>query len=91
MAKLIEIIGEQNIPKIVCPHCKKEIPIGLDEWKKDVTRIMADKCPSCGGTTFFALLILAHKDLNSLGITVNAAVNAVNSQNLILGGKRQGV
>ena len=87
---LIEIVGQQTMPKIICPHCKKEIPIMLDAWKEDVTRIMVDKCPACKGETFFALLILAHRDQNSLGITINAAVNAVNSQNLILGGERQG-
>lgn len=64
MGQTIEIIGEvnKNKPRTICPHCKRTVPITLDAWKEDVSRLVADKCPHCGGRVVFGLLILSDVD-----------------------------
>lgn len=87
---VIEIIERYPKPKIICMHCKQEILIDITPFKDNVAQIMQDKCIRCGGDIFVGILILAHPTIEGLSYCVNAAVNAVNAQHKILGGKRQG-
>lgn len=84
----IELIDRQEIPKIVCPHCKREIAIDITPFKDNVAQIMADNCIRCGGKIFVGVMILAHPSMEGLGYCINACVNAVQTQNKILGGRR---
>jgi len=84
----IELIERQDIPKIICPHCKMEIAIDITPFKDNVAQVMADNCVKCGGKIFVGVMILAHPSIEGLAYCVNAATNAIQTQNKIIGGKR---
>jgi hypothetical protein len=80
MGELITIEREEDRPRLICPHCKQQIYVDIDPWKKDVTKIMRDNCPKCRREIIIGLLILTdinmYRFLNSLKAIVNAAKEA---------------
>ena len=86
----IEIIDRQPRPKVICPHCKMEIAIDITPFKDNVAQILADNCVKCKGQIFVGILILCHPSPDGMAYCVNACINAINTQNKIIGGKRQG-
>lgn len=88
MGSPIEIIERHPKPKVICPHCKQQILIDITPFKDNVAQIMKDNCVRCGGVIFVGLLILAHPTMEGLAYCINACVNAVNSQNKIIGGRK---
>jgi hypothetical protein len=84
----IELIERQPKPKIICPHCHKEILIDIMPFKDNVSQIMADNCARCGGKIFVGIMILCHPKIEGLAYCINAASNAIQTQNKIIGGKR---
>jgi hypothetical protein len=88
MAELITIQREEHKPRVVCPHCKKEILIDISPFVGNVAQVMMDKCPLCRGDIYVGVLILAHSTMNGMGYCINACVNALNTQNKIIGGQR---
>ena len=86
--KLIEIVENQDRPKIICGHCKRQILIDITPFQKDVAKFMVDKCPLCGGEIFVALLILCDISPQNLAHCVQACVNALTPASKIIGGKR---
>lgn len=89
MGELIQLSNEDRRPRIVCPHCKDEILMDIMPFKDNVAQVMVDKCPKCGGEIFVGLLILCHPSMEGLGHSIQLVVNTLNTQNQILGGKRQ--
>lgn len=88
MSELIQIQNEEVKPRIVCMHCKQEIAIDIDPFKKDVTKILRDNCPKCNKEIVVGIMILAHKDLRSLLGSLQVIIETIDSQNQILGGRR---
>lgn len=86
----IQLLNQENIPKIICPHCKSVIPINLREWENDCTRIVSDRCPKCNGDAYFGILILASKTLPRLASTIQGILSAIGGENQIIGGKKKG-
>lgn len=86
----IEVLDDhQPKPKIICPHCKQTILIDIMPFKDNVSQIMADNCVKCGGKIFVGILILCHPTMEGLSYCVNACVEAISTNNKILGGRRQ--
>jgi hypothetical protein len=79
----IEIIERYSKPKIVCPHCKREILIDITPFKDNVGQIMADNCIKCGGKIFVGILIMAHPTIEGLAHCISLAANAVNPGNML--------
>ena len=77
MGKTIEIIGDvnQNKPRTICPHCKRTILMHLTPWENDVSKVIQDKCPHCGGVIVSALLILSDADVKRLMGQVQAIID----------------
>lgn len=89
MAELITIERQENRPRVICNHCKKEILIDILPFASDVTQILRDKCPKCHGEIFVGLLILCHKDMRSLLGSIQVVIDAIRSPDKIIGGERQ--
>ena len=85
MAKLIKIQREEQRPEIICPHCKSRIAIDIKPFAPDPTKIMQDKCIKCHGEICVGLLILAHKDMRQLLLSIQAVIQTLNTGNLITG------
>ena len=85
MGKLIQITREEQKPEVICPHCKDKILIDLKPFAPDPTKIMQDKCPKCHGEICVAVLVLAHKDIKQLLITIQAVIQTLNTGQLITG------
>lgn len=66
MSGQIITIEHQDLPRTKCPHCKNEILLDIEPWKKDVTKIMQDKCPKCGGVIIVAMMIFANADMKTM-------------------------
>lgn len=88
MSKTIEIVERYPKPKIVCPHCKNEILIDITPFKDNVAQMVKDNCVRCGGEIFVGILILAHPSPEGLAYCVNACIQAVDTQNKIIGGRK---
>jgi DNA-directed RNA polymerase subunit RPC12/RpoP len=87
--ELIKIQEEEIKPRMVCVHCKQEILIDIEPFKKDMTKVLRDRCPKCNGEMIVGMLLLAHGNLHKFLITLKAVIEAVGSaETQLLGGKR---
>jgi len=89
MAEIIKIQHEENKPRVICNHCKQEILIDIMPFANDVTQILRDRCPKCYKEIFVGVLILCHKDMRSLLGSIQVVIDAIQSPDKIIGGKRQ--
>lgn len=87
MNDIITIGREENLNKIICPHCKNLIPIDLNKIK-DISKVFKDKCPSCNGQNFIGILILSDKSLLHLSQNIQVVTETLETRNKLYGGKR---
>lgn len=80
----IKIVGEDKTPRIICQHCKQQIPIDISAFAKDCTKILRDSCPKCKGEIFVGILILSHKSHYNLLQSIKLVVNNLQSDNQLL-------
>jgi predicted RNA-binding Zn-ribbon protein involved in translation (DUF1610 family) len=83
----IELL-QQNIPRAICPNCKKVLLVDLDLYKRDITKIIESKCPACGGVIYTGLLIVSNNRLDKLGRHIQQIVQLTanaNKSNIIQG------
>ena len=72
----VDVIGDvKKKPQTVCPHCKRFILMTLNAWEEDVSRIVEDKCPYCGGVIVAGLLILCDGDIKRLMGQIQAIID----------------
>jgi hypothetical protein len=63
-------VSKENPPIVKCPHCTQEILIDIGPFRKDVTKIMQDKCIKCGGIIVVSLLILCDTSMHRMLHTI---------------------
>jgi DNA-directed RNA polymerase subunit RPC12/RpoP len=85
--ELIQITEDKKPSIVICPKCKQEILIDIMPFSKDVSSIMQDKCPKCGGTIFVGILILCHPSLRGICLCIQTVIDALKPGNLKLPGK----
>jgi DNA-directed RNA polymerase subunit RPC12/RpoP len=81
-------VNEDHKPRVVCPHCLQEILINIMPFKDNVSQIISEKCPRCGGEIFVGLLILCHPKFQGLMSTIQRIVDAANPKQRIIGNRR---
>lgn len=86
MGELITIEREEDKPRLACPHCKQHIYVDIDPWKKDMTKVMQDKCPKCHGNIIVGLIMIADVNMPKFLSVIRAIVNAAERATKILGG-----
>ena len=80
--KLIDIGGaggQKQQPRVVCPYCTKQIAIDIKPFAEDVSKILRDTCPKCGGEIFVGVLILCHQSLQGMLASLNTVIDAVHT------------
>lgn len=86
----IELIGNKNQgepgkARVICTHCNKEMQADLSQYMVDMTKPVKSRCPYCNGELFTVMVILTHKSLQQLSLTLQHIINAVESQSPLIG------
>lgn len=84
MGDVIKINRDIQPPLIICGNCKNQIRIDIKPFSEDVSKILRDKCPKCGGELNVGILILSHPRLEGLLQAIQACVQAMNTGNVLL-------
>lgn len=71
-------------PPVLCPHCKKELHLMLDEWRDDQVKIVKANCPYCNGEIFSSIQILMAGNLRDLNTLLQSIQEALPEKNLNL-------
>ena len=74
---VIEIVGEEKRPRIICPKCKKIQYIDLNIFKKDITKIMKDNCIGCGAELFVATMIIVNSSYYGISDSIKKVVEVL--------------
>lgn len=77
-------LGEDNRPKSICPHCKDIMIMDIMPFKDNISLIMQDNCPRCGGNIFVGLLILSNSSLKGLYSSIQIVIDAIDPKNKLL-------
>ena len=72
------ILGEDNRPKVVCPHCRQIIIMDIKLFMNDATKIVESNCPKCNGKLYTALLILVNSKIQNLEGSIQLCIDAIN-------------
>ena len=84
MGELIEMGGQQQQPRVICPYCKEVIAIDITPFAADVSKIMKDNCPKCRGEIFVGVLVLCQQDLDGMLQSIVRVVKAVDPKHKLL-------
>jgi predicted RNA-binding Zn-ribbon protein involved in translation (DUF1610 family) len=80
------ILGEDNRPKVVCPHCRQIIIMDIKLFLDDVSKVVESSCPKCGGKLYTALLIMTNSNLNHLRKMIEMCITVINPGNKLYRG-----
>ena len=84
MGELIEMGGQKQQPRVICPYCKEVIAIDITPFAADVSKIMKDNCPKCRAEIFVGVLILCQTTLDSMLKSIQTIIEAVDPKNKLL-------
>ncbi len=84
MGELINLGGQKQQPRVVCPHCEEVIAIDIKPFATDVSKILRDNCPKCRGEIFVGVLILCHQSLNGMLASLQTVIQAVDPKHKLL-------
>ena len=85
MGELIKISKDSSTPRIACPHCGQPNLIDITPFKEDVSKILRDRCTSCRGEIFVAILLLGHTKLDLLLLLIRKVISVITSPHKIIG------
>lgn len=84
MGELIELGGQKQQPRVICPYCQEVIAIDIKPFAADVSKILRDNCPKCRGEIYVGVLILCHQNLNGMLRSIQTVIEAVDPKNKLL-------
>jgi len=80
------IVGEDNRPKVVCPHCRQIIVMDIKLFMNDVTKVVESNCPKCNGKVFTGLLILVNSNIKNLYGAIQLCIDAIDPKDKLYRG-----
>ena len=83
-SEIIQVGNERKPATIICSKCKEEILIDITPFAKDVSNLMKDKCPKCGGMIYVGILILSHPSIEGLLNCIKLVIQSLNPGNINL-------
>jgi len=89
MSELIQIMREEDKPKVVCPHCNATMEVAPELFKGRISEILKSNCPYCNGEIFVAVLMLCHPSLEGVSQSVLQVMETLSGHHTILGGERE--